>query len=188
MFNEVAVSALTLRVTFNDEQKWALSAPDLNKFKQLLEAHIFKNKGEPMVRIEACDLYDGSAVIRCFDEPTFEWLSAQVGTLSEGAYKGWKRGEFPLRVKPPTRKMWCWLAGEAPINTRQFFLNLGSQNSLNTSQWRLNAAIQGRGGRTLLLEVDEESLEAMKSLDFKPFYGIGRLHLQDRAVHEKKVV
>jgi hypothetical protein len=69
MFNEVAVSALTLRVTFNDEQKWALSAPDLNK---LQEAHIFKNKGEPMVRIEARDLYDGSAVIRCFDEPTFE--------------------------------------------------------------------------------------------------------------------
>jgi hypothetical protein len=81
--------------------------------------------------------------------------------------------------------MWYWLAGEAPINTWQFFLNLGSQNSLNTSQLRLNAAIQCSRGRTQLLEVDEESLEAMKSLDFKPFYGIGRLHLQDTAVHEK---
>jgi len=180
LFREAAIGSLTLTVTFSNGEMGQLTVADLNKYKVALEKEIVSVNGKISIRIEGCVFVNGTGVIQCFDSTTLEWIEATTRTILDGSFKVWKEGELPRPAPLKFKSMWCWLEKESKIAPKQFFETLASQNSLDTSRWRLTHAVKGSGGQTLLIEVDEGSLDALECLQFRPFYLMSRIFLQER--------
>jgi hypothetical protein len=181
LFTVAVVSDLRIQITFSDMEKGGLTLVDLNSFRQALEGQIFACKTGLKVKVESCALVNGVGEIFAGDEDTVKWIHDQVGSLLGGAYKAWNYGELPRPKpipKPKLHRMWCWVSGSNKPDPKSFFTGIALQNDLVTSRWRLNAVIPREGGHTVLFGVDDESLEALKGVDFRPYYGMGRLSVQ----------
>jgi hypothetical protein len=187
-YSEAAVRALQVIITYSDGGRGDLTATHFRDFKLALEGSIFACKGEPQVKIETCDLIRGRGVIQCSDEITNLWIHSQVENLLLGNYKAWNYGELPEPAPAPKlKKVRCWVAGERPPVPRDFFEALASQNGLNMTRWRSITTVPHRdGGHTLIFQVDEASISAMKEYDLRPFYGLGRLALHELASRRRQ--
>ena len=180
LFRDAALTSFRVHITFSDVEKGGLQVEDLNNFKHALEGKIFSCRGTPRVQVDDCALIGGVGVILCRDEGTAKWIRDQVGSLLGGAYKAWKEGEVPPPrpiVKPKLHRMFCWVAGAAKPDPKSFFTSLALQNDLVTRGWRLYATSCKEGGHTLLFTVGEESLPALERVNFRPYYGMGRLSI-----------
>ena len=181
LFSDAARSSFRIQITFSDWEERGLTVADLNNFKHALEGKVLSLKGTPRVQVDDCVLIGDVGLILCHDEDTAKWIRGQVGSLLGGAYKAWKEGEVPPPrpiVRRKLHKMWCWVGGAETPNPKSFFTALAQQNDLVTRQWRLYASPGREGGHTLMFTVDEESLPALERVNFRPYYGMGRLLIQ----------
>lgn len=117
-------------------------------------------------------LSKGILTINCVNDNSMEWLmNAELNNLWDGAkIKIMRANEFAKLIR-----MTAFIPGPIRDNVEILKL-LKTQNcELNTSRWRIYHRNQGTSsGMTLVLGVDEKSLEVLRSLEMKPYYGMSR--------------
>lgn len=117
-------------------------------------------------------LNKGILTINCVNDNSMEWLmNAELNNLWDGAkIKIMRANEFAKHIR-----MTAFIPGPVRENVEILKL-LKTQNcELNTSRWRIYHRNQGTStGMTLVLGVDEKSLEVLRSLEMKPYYGMSR--------------
>lgn len=123
-------------------------------------------------RFQGYHLIKGVLTINCVDELSMEWLmKANLTDLWDDAkLKIMRANEFAKLVK-----LTAFVPGPVRDNIEMLKL-LKTQNAeLNTSRWRIYHRSEGTStGVTLVLAVDEKSLQVLKSLEMKPYYGMSR--------------
>lgn len=123
-------------------------------------------------RFQGYYLSKGVLTINCVNDKSIEWLmNVHLNDLWDGAkIKIMTANEFAKVIR-----MTAFIPGPIRENIEILKL-LKTQNSdLKTSRWRIYHRSQGTStGMTLVLGIDEKSLEVLRSLQMKPYYGISR--------------
>lgn len=117
-------------------------------------------------------LNKGILTINCVNDNSMEWLmNSELNDLWDGAkIKIMRANEFAKHVR-----MTAFIPGPVRENVEILKLLKTQNGELNTSRWRIYHRNQGTStGMTLVLGVDEKSLEVLRSLEMKPYYGMSR--------------
>lgn len=166
-FHAVIIDESNVEGTLSPEQ----SDQIIDKLMTRLSQFTYSSDSE-VPRFQGYYLTKGVLTINCVNDKSMEWLmNVQLNDLWDGAkIKIMAANEFSKVIR-----MTAFIPG--PIRENFEILKLlKTQNSeLKTSRWKIYHRSQGTSaGMTLVLGVDEKSLEVLRSLEMKPYYGMSR--------------
>lgn len=148
-----------------------LTEVEANKIKGELSRRAIRGKD---VRISSCHLEGGALVVGCANTATKDWLAKQVEELSPF-------GEIPLQLAPARNlvkavKVSTFVPTSTGATTKkEVMLGLKMQNDLDTDHWAVVGGNSNPDGQFLVIIIDENSLQKLKSLAMRPFLGCERV-------------
>lgn len=120
--------------------------------------------------------FDGSKLrLICNNDATKDWLLAIIPKLTL-----WEGALVEARViGPPPKLIRASIVMPAPTyEPSTLFSIIGAQNGICTKFWKyLSRTKVINGKQTWYISVDENALEPLKAISFKPFVGIGRIKI-----------
>uniref|UniRef100_A0A1B6GFV1 DUF4780 domain-containing protein n=1 Tax=Cuerna arida TaxID=1464854 RepID=A0A1B6GFV1_9HEMI len=126
------------------------------------------------VRMTSCHFEGGAVVVGCANAITKEWLEKQFSELNPLGEIHLKLGPAHLLVKMV--KVTSFIPRTTGAETKEdAMLGLKSQNGLKTENWSVVGGNSTPEGQFLVFNIDEESLQILKTLGMRPFVGCERV-------------
>lgn len=130
------------------------------------------NEKEPL-KFPSCGLVHDIFVVDCQDKTTRRWLDSAIGCLPSP----WEGAKFEIvdyDKLPKPIKVSINIKGSMDLSNEIFFTRLRRQNpGLSTAKWRIYSRREHDWGIHLVLGIDQDSVDFLKSNDFKLFYLVG---------------
>ena len=129
----------------------------------------------PVPRFHSTSLRSGAAVVRCADEVSLGWLVERIGGIIP--WEGARLRVMGLDALQKQHRAVVWVPGP-PEGAATVLRRLEKQNpGLVTGSWKVFAEGVGatREGGNLVLGIPESSVLKLRTLDFKPFFGLDRI-------------
>jgi hypothetical protein len=116
----------------------------------------------------------GTLIISCGDKSTEEWLDRTFETLTPFQGCRLKLGLAEQLVK--VNKVSVYVSRNTGAVTKVEALKaLASQNKLRTEEWSVVGEKVDPDGQTLVINVNDESLQVLSEVDYRPYLGLDRV-------------
>jgi hypothetical protein len=175
------------------DRDYSFSKAELERQQALLNAAIMaavmsgeQPKSEGVIRST------GKLVVRCADQTTSDWLRRVAPTWD---WEGKRLEAIPVSELPKLARHRLFVPDLPGIETSvESVLTLlrGQNQGLLTERWSVFSSRRSGPGVLVNLGIDEESLQALRELNFRPYYGALRLTVRavrpvdDKARSEQK--
>lgn len=156
-----------------------LSSVHLALFREAVAKEIDRSADELPPRFEESALRKGAIVVLAVDPYARQWMHSKIHDICP-----WDNAQLRvggLELFRPLHKASVWVPGihDEPLVVLQ---RLGRYNpNLETESWRVNGAelrrFDDEEGRIFYLSIPDTALTALRELDFRPFYDLGRLNV-----------
>jgi len=139
--------------------------------------------GGPQVRFQGCSHRPGWLQINCADATSSQWLEQATKTLQpwEGATLKFVQG----KDLPKPHICVAYLPDDAAgtrLQPEKVLSRLKIMNhGLNTQEWVILHRVESGPGQTWTFSVDEMSMSTLQKLEFRPFFGFGRVTFRPKS-------
>lgn len=179
-FSEVVKNSLWTAVVVSERINRLFSFKQMEQLSIIIGKAVTKSVTEGGApRMEGIGKSGGRFIVKCADSWTVDWLKRVV---AENTLEEMKLEAIPADKLPRLTRCTVFLPnlpGESEISRAMALTHLGRQNpGLQTSEWTVFSDTKVKGGALFVLGVDAESLEVLKGVNFKPFYGIGKVSVR----------
>lgn len=165
------LSVEKMAIARSEHPDMKLTEAEANKIKGELSRRAIRGKD---VRISSCHLEGGALVVGCANAATKDWLDKQVKELSP--FGGISLQLAPARNLVKAVKVSTFVPTSTGATTKKdVMLGLKLQNDLNTDHWAVVGGNSNPDGQFLVIIIDENSLQKLKSLAMRPFLGCERV-------------
>lgn len=133
------------------------------------------------VRFENSSFRPGWLLVTCADEQSAEWLESAVNT---SLIKPWDGAKLKVVVGHDIPQSHICIAfipddRNKKLTADVILARLKAMNhSLPTDEWGVLHREDSGPGQVWTFTVDEASLEALRKLEFRPYFGFGRVHFR----------
>lgn len=140
----------------------------------------------PQVRFFACKHRPGWLQLTCADETSVEWLKSAATNLQpwEGASLKLVQGE----ELPRTQVCVAYIPDDEPGNRLSSEVVTQTLRKMNhgllTQEWVVLHHVESGPGQTWTFSIDEVSMAELERLNFRPFFGFGRVQFR----HKNKII
>jgi len=163
-YRNAAAKCLTVRVTYSDTSRKALSAEDARGLREAIKERVATHVGVALQFEETVEA-NGHLFIYCGTKETKEWTVKIIPVVLDGKFCVFDN--VKLRI---------WIGGVAKPDPNGLFSQLGKQNGLNTSQWSwLSTTHASKGGFNISFRVSEETLTILLARGMFLYYGLSRV-------------
>lgn len=118
------------------------------------------SQGGARLKFNGSYIRQGWLAIDCADETAKNWLVSL--TIFNRLVEGTSVKVMQSSQMPKTATCTMWIPCRETAETESILKRIGHQNELTTSRWRLISVKTEAKGRTLVLSIDHESIEALK--------------------------
>nr|CAH7745797.1 unnamed protein product [Callosobruchus chinensis] len=137
------------------------------------------------VRITSCHPENGAVVVGCANTHTKSWLETQFKQLDP--FEGIQLRLGPAQSLVQMCKVTIFVPRTTGAETKDdVMFGLKCQSGLDTDHWAVVGGNTTPEGQLLVIHVDKDSLQKLRSLGMRPFLGAERVLLKLHEGQEKE--
>ncbi|XP_055708329.1 uncharacterized protein LOC129804762 [Phlebotomus papatasi] len=170
------LSTCRVSLIHRDHPFYLLSKDQMNALELAVSEEIDKIPvNGPKIQFRNWDVRHGMVVVDCTEEASVQWLMGIV------ARKKLVQGVSIIAVYgdnvPKTATCSIWIPAADKTSPSSILARIRKQNDVESDRWNILQVDADEKGRTIVLSIDEPSLNKLKKMNMKVFYLVRQLEI-----------